>query len=452
MGLYTTLEIPKTASPADIKRAFRRLSLRFHPDKNPGHEDEFRNVAHAYEVLSDPKKRAVYDRYGEFGLSMLGTPAAALVDPQLGSRLQRYCLYASMAIILLLLFSIFLAARVDHDISWKWSVVFIPLWILDAWFLLTLIPMSFTPSPLTPEEEEEAQQEERIEGLSSSSGGLRHQRKREALTRGTFLTLYLALFIIFQILVVLREDRISLLSSAVIFIPYFIMEALNAVKCLLNSILTLSLLEKTKAQAEDHDPSSPPSHTSLPFSLKCLVIAEAWWWWVIRIVFVILLVLRIDQVITCHWAIIFIPLYLPGIKYLLEILWLRYKIRSLPNDPEARARASGMVIFMSVPFLLGGTLAYALIGLIIRKLQDANIPLMVVFTPAFITLATILCCTCCCLPCLLCLQSLGPPNPSEDLEGQTGSISSAQQRLIRFERGLYVVAPPSKRIKAANAT
>ncbi|RKP13321.1 DnaJ domain-containing protein, partial [Piptocephalis cylindrospora] len=66
-GLYTALQLPKTASPEEIKRAYRRLSLRYHPDKNPGHEDEFREVAHAYEVLSDKKKRAVYDRYGEFG-------------------------------------------------------------------------------------------------------------------------------------------------------------------------------------------------------------------------------------------------------------------------------------------------------------------------------------------------------------------------------------------------
>uniref|UniRef100_A0A8C4Z8I5 DnaJ heat shock protein family (Hsp40) member B5 n=1 Tax=Gadus morhua TaxID=8049 RepID=A0A8C4Z8I5_GADMO len=64
---YQTLGIPKASNEEEIKKAYRRMALRFHPDKNKeaNAEDKFKEVAEAYEVLSDPKKRAVYDQLGE---------------------------------------------------------------------------------------------------------------------------------------------------------------------------------------------------------------------------------------------------------------------------------------------------------------------------------------------------------------------------------------------------
>ncbi|KAF9237672.1 hypothetical protein BU15DRAFT_75870 [Melanogaster broomeanus] len=68
--LYKTLEVSKHASEQDIRKAYKRLSRKYHPDKNkdPGAEDKFVEIAHAYEVLSDSTKRQIYDRHGEEGL------------------------------------------------------------------------------------------------------------------------------------------------------------------------------------------------------------------------------------------------------------------------------------------------------------------------------------------------------------------------------------------------
>lgn len=54
----------------DVKKAYRKMALKYHPDKNksPGAEEKFKEIAEAYEVLSDPKKRQVYDQFGEEGL------------------------------------------------------------------------------------------------------------------------------------------------------------------------------------------------------------------------------------------------------------------------------------------------------------------------------------------------------------------------------------------------
>jgi len=68
---YAVLEVVKTASDADIKKAFRALAMKHHPDRNPGDkvaEAKFKEAAEAYEVLSDAEKRATYDRFGHEGL------------------------------------------------------------------------------------------------------------------------------------------------------------------------------------------------------------------------------------------------------------------------------------------------------------------------------------------------------------------------------------------------
>jgi DnaJ family protein C protein 5 len=70
-SLYAILELEKTATPDEIKSAYRKLALRLHPDKNPGNDetaDKFKEVNRANRVLSDVNKRKIYDSYGSLGL------------------------------------------------------------------------------------------------------------------------------------------------------------------------------------------------------------------------------------------------------------------------------------------------------------------------------------------------------------------------------------------------
>ena len=66
--LYDILGVAPDASDNDIKRAYRKLAVQYHPDKNPAGADKFKDITMAYEVLSDEQKRKTYDRYGEKGL------------------------------------------------------------------------------------------------------------------------------------------------------------------------------------------------------------------------------------------------------------------------------------------------------------------------------------------------------------------------------------------------
>ncbi|MHB1203219.1 MAG: DnaJ domain-containing protein, partial [Acidithiobacillus sp.] len=68
---YEILEITRTASDEEIKKSYRRLAMRYHPDRNDGDaraEEQFKEISEAYEVLSDAEKRQAYDQFGHAGV------------------------------------------------------------------------------------------------------------------------------------------------------------------------------------------------------------------------------------------------------------------------------------------------------------------------------------------------------------------------------------------------
>src|SRR3569832_3007017 len=70
---YSLLGVARNATDSEIKAAHRKLAMKHHPDRNPGNhkeaEEKFRQVNSAYAALSDPKKRRLYDQYGEAGVN-----------------------------------------------------------------------------------------------------------------------------------------------------------------------------------------------------------------------------------------------------------------------------------------------------------------------------------------------------------------------------------------------
>src|SRR5882672_6643581 len=72
---YEVLEVSKTATPEELKAAYRKVAIKFHPDKNQGNkeaEEKFKEVNEAYSVLNDPEKRKLYDQFGHAGVSGAG--------------------------------------------------------------------------------------------------------------------------------------------------------------------------------------------------------------------------------------------------------------------------------------------------------------------------------------------------------------------------------------------
>src|SRR5512141_659735 len=81
---YNGLDVPKNAAEADIKKAYRRLAMKFHPDRNPDDaeaEGKFKEAKEAYEVLTDAQKRAAYDQHGHEGVEAINRGGGRGANP-----------------------------------------------------------------------------------------------------------------------------------------------------------------------------------------------------------------------------------------------------------------------------------------------------------------------------------------------------------------------------------
>src|SRR5215204_181573 len=81
---YQTLGVKRDAKPDEIKKAYRRMARKYHPDVNPGDksaEERFKLITEAHDVLSDEKKRKVYDRFGQYSEQLADAAARGGTGP-----------------------------------------------------------------------------------------------------------------------------------------------------------------------------------------------------------------------------------------------------------------------------------------------------------------------------------------------------------------------------------
>ncbi|KAF9329829.1 hypothetical protein BG006_007145 [Podila minutissima] len=418
--LYETLGVPKTSTPEEIKKAYRRLALRYHPDKVnvaevPDHETRFRDIAAAYEVLSDPKKRQVYDKYGLMGVQMAGTDIGARLV-EIESMLCAIFVVLSVLLTLAIIFFSFLSVRIDGKVQWSYWVVFIPLWILDAILVLAILYLATRPvdqdleddqQDLEPEDRDTApmaQEERKKEKI--------RERKRAQLSGLMFALVNIILFTAFQAMIVRKANNPESVSGPTVFTPYFILEGFYLLMALIQLIVALRMADAAE----------------VPMKAKLVLVFESLWWKLVRLSLAVLIMLRIDDKITCSWGIVFIPLYLVGIKYLLQLVF-GYRSFGQMQNHEMKQQGQAMMITGFVVFVILGSLSYALIGLLAARLDGHAYAVSSVLIPVFIVLSLLLCCSGCCLPCMLLASSAG----DEEMEGPEGAQIRVVSPNMRIE-------------------
>uniref|UniRef100_A0A1D1YRR5 DnaJ subfamily B member 6-A n=1 Tax=Anthurium amnicola TaxID=1678845 RepID=A0A1D1YRR5_9ARAE len=429
-ALYLTLEVQKNATEEEIKKSYRRLALRFHPDKNPNAADQFKAITHAYEILSDPKKRSVYDKYGEMGVNMMDSVAGFLFDPDIEGPLCFFFTIISISIILLILFFTFLSIKVDGKVSWSLGVVFIPIWIVDLVVFSVLVAQT-KKEPTDDDENDEEFEDDDPEIREQAREKRRQQQRRLHRIRSFLAIAYVLLIFTFQILIVLRADRVIIWSAAIVFIPYFIIETINMYPNIIEYIVILGT-------PRVYDNSGNPS-----LKLKVKMFFETFWWLLIRVVLAVLIVLRIEEVITVSWGIVFLPLYLIGLRYALWILWQWLALRKV--EPSQN-RLKIDVIASAIVFGVVGTLSYTVIGLLASRLDgNDRIKLSSILIPVFIVLSILFCCTGCCLP----LVFLSWGGIGDDLEGSAEASLISPDKRITYPA---VAGPSSSFTRSSNDT
>jgi len=154
--LYEALGLPKTATHEEIRAAYRVQSLRYHPDKlrqrgetlSEDNTEEFRRIKRAYEILSDPSRRKTYDTLGINGIELKEEPTTFFSDQErvqhMVSRADKrayFVIFISLVFLLayLVVMPVLFALQVDGTIDIKWSLIFLPLWIIYSLILIALL-------------------------------------------------------------------------------------------------------------------------------------------------------------------------------------------------------------------------------------------------------------------------------------------------------------------------
>lgn len=135
--LYDTLQIPRDATLDQIKKAYKKLALKEHPDKNqndPSAADRFKQINHAYQILSDANKRSAYDRFGESGVQALDNDFASPFVHAVGGPLT---IFAALIFFFLVFASLLMTlagttAKLDGANDWTWVHSLFGVWILDV--------------------------------------------------------------------------------------------------------------------------------------------------------------------------------------------------------------------------------------------------------------------------------------------------------------------------------
>ncbi|KAJ2666272.1 hypothetical protein IW148_000990 [Coemansia sp. RSA 1199] len=427
VGLYTALGVERDATPDELKRAYRRLALQHHPDRNLGRthsSSEFVRIQLAYDVLSDARRRRIYNRYGEIGVQMAGRMGGELLDPLVSSVLCTLALASACIAVLLIVFFAMLARRVDGGVEWPFAVVFAPLWAADlvvgvvlVWARIKGRVFENSEASDSDDASEIGEDEAGVDGgatdatplLSGQSAPQQHQQQRRASRRQRLRNArkcaeaqvakvataapaaYLLLVVAFQVALVLRLDNHVTWSALLVATPWLVLESIHFIQ------LTLQL---TAGALYIREQATHGEHT---FKRILILAANTFWWLAIRVSLVLLVTAKLDGRISWSWIFVFAPTYVPCVWWAIALCFLPQQLRSMSSDSEMRQNATVIVRTCVAAFGVVASVVYSFVALLAWRLsQPWAVRLALVFVPVFAVLVLACCCCSCFSLCMAC--------------------------------------------------
>jgi hypothetical protein len=298
---------------------------------------------------------------------MMDTVVSPLFDPVIESKLCSLLTSISLLFVLFIILFAFLTVKIDGIVSWRWAVTYVPGWIINVVVFTCLVFYTITAEY----DDTKSDDVEKSNNEDENKFWNQQQRKFAIATRILWIS-YFFLILLFQIFIVVRLDQIVNWKACIVFIPYFILEGIHfcvtLLKCLIGSLALKSVGEVKRVP---------------------VYLFSKFWLMAMRFCLMLLIPLRIDGVIMCSWAIVFIPLYLIGLKYAVELAYKYYSFSRLPQ-PEVAHQGKVTVLVGVGLFTVVSLLFYTLIGLIARRLDGFMfVHMSHIFVPVFIVFVSI---------------------------------------------------------------
>ncbi|CAM9350767.1 unnamed protein product [Choristocarpus tenellus] len=424
------------------------MSLRMHPDKlnqrgqNVTDEDKekFQRMKEAYDVLSDPQKRELYDQLGETGMKMMDDPIGATEDMgknflNMGTRDRlKLVLFVVAFVGAVLLFPILFCTKVDGDTSASWVAIWTPLWIYDAvglWFFLYYISLGKVEAP---------------EGLEDWEDPYPMYMR--------FLGLFKwLLLILFQIFLTLRLDGDTGWNWFGVFVPLFVWGGIRLCENIVKS------LQKVPEEGESEGDSMLDEESGeLPFdeTKRAIAMAErnsarrSAIKHTLGLLQLALLALKLDDTIDVSWWLVFLPVW---IFFILQVLSNEYnlsKAKSLiqdidPDTTEISQEDKQKVMEASqlrahvFSNCCCWVFSFTTFILAVAAITGADYSAFVIFIPSFIIAG----CIVCCLSCVICFlrDDLDSGEEMSETEGNPESAGGSTNAPGNVSYGTYT--PPT---------
>eukprot|EP01038_Epipyxis_sp_PR26KG_P004929 gene4929-6897_t len=463
---YDVLEINSSASPDTIKKAFKKLSLSLHPDKlaqrgeevTAEHKQKFLKVKEAYDVLSDPKRKKLYDELGPSGLKLVENPSE--VNPMeilknfQSNRQDRCSIMLLIAFIFasILLLPILFSLKCDGDLgkSAPWLAIWTPMWIVDLFLLISAVIILYDNSePVVDPENPNAPVEEKIPLMERVLN---------------FITT--TLFILIQIFFLMRLDHVVDWSWFKVFIPWFLYEFFTA-SSLLHTAFIVTIpppdhsaivatinedgtsaeeelfIQKVKLESEYFEKLMQQKN----FQKSVLVSGLRAWLGVF-------LALKLDGSRDWNWGLVLLPIWLYlFIQYVYAIvfrLWGNDKLVGI--NPEALISGEdsnpmsvikfqqGKELHAQSSFLCSAQIFPLLMAiLLVCRLQtSSHYSTFIIIIPIFLTVG----CCCCFVFCgICCLSNLDMSAMAEAAEKQNQSSDPNGDNSQNYEPPIVPVDP-----------
>mmetsp|Transcript_27078 Transcript_27078/g.62621 ORF Transcript_27078/g.62621 Transcript_27078/m.62621 type:complete len:449 (+) Transcript_27078:103-1449(+) len=380
---YDLLDVGTTATDAELRKAYKKQALRLHPDKG-GNPDEFKRMKEAYDVLSDPQKRNLYDKYGPEVVDLLEGNASPTLVMMALSRvgiMERCCFLCVIASLFMLLLSplILLSLRWDRDVTYPWAVVFAPLWLFQVALLCFVCACVHAP-PLDADDEAD----EELRRMHQERSG----QAREIRFAGSAILLYL---MVAELLIALKLQGSLHISWFLVLLPWAFIEFTLLVVHVRRAPARFLAANVEAAASAEADGGYWKSMAFWHSLVKTV------WGVCARMLTYILVAARGDHILQCSWLVCVIPLTVGEMIQVGQACSRSYARGRTETEETAGGDHDddGGVHVVLCGTCVMATFWLSMLYCAAFKMDGFHVSAFLVFSPIFTCMGTMACCFAC---------------------------------------------------------